>query len=116
MKIKHKVPAHLVMRSDPVTPEYQAEIDRTMAKAETAYRQAQKRLQAAEKRLARARQQVLVRSTSKVKHALAELEALVELRRIELEQVHRLMVSTGAPSTSRGRKSHRHVAAAEVTP
>lgn len=103
MKIKHRVPVHLLGKSDPITPEYQAEVDKTVARAEAAHRRAMKRLRSAEKRLTQARE-----SQSK-RHHIATLEALVELRRVELEQLHRLMVATGAPSTSRGTKSRRHI-------
>lgn len=108
MKIRHNVPVAPFMRSAVLTPEYQAEVDRAVARGEAAYRRAQKRLAAAERRLARA-QRAPVGGQRQHKRQIAELEALVALRIAELEHVHRLMTSTGAPSTARGRKSHRHV-------
>lgn len=102
MKIRHKVPTYS-RASDEITPEYQAEVDATMARAEAAWRRAERRLRKSEARLVKARE-------GKARaHTIAQLEAVVELRRVELEQLHRLMVATGAPATSRGRQSHRHV-------
>ena len=106
MKIKHRVP--LLAKSDPITPEYQDELDRTAAKAEAAYNRALKRLQAAEQRLSRAqRKQAAPRQH---KRQIAELEAMVELRRIELQKWHMMMVATPASSMHRGTAGgHRHV-------
>lgn len=108
MKIRHKVPAHLLARSDPITPEYQAEIDRTMAHAEANWNRAQKRLESAQRRLARAQRRVAKEGKPRA-NEIAHLEAVVELRRVQMEQTHRLMVATGAPATSRGVKSFRPV-------
>lgn len=106
MKIKHRVPAAQMVRSDPITPEYQAEVDRTTARAEAAYARALKRLHAAEERLA----QVQARRAPKRKQQIAELEAMVELRRTELETLHRMMTSSPASSMHRGTKAgHRHI-------
>lgn len=109
MKIRHRVPVEQLMRSATLTPEYQAEVDRTMAKAETAWRRAQKRLADAERRLLRAKTKPAAGKRVQHRRQIAELEALVELRRQELERTHRLMTATGAPSTKRGRKGHRHI-------
>jgi len=106
MKIRHRIPLDQLNKSAILTPEYQAEVDRTMAKAQVAFEQAQKRLEYEERRRARVQKQ---RPSHKRDKHLKELDALIELRRIDLEKYHRLMVSTGAPSTSRGVKSHRHV-------
>lgn len=106
MKIRHKVP-YREPQSAVLTPEYQAEVDLTMARAEAALRKAQKRFDRAEVRLS------VARRTKARTRVIAELEALVELRRVELAKVHRLMVATGFPSTSRGTKSHRHIATGE---
>lgn len=106
MKIRHRVP--LVAKSDPITPDYQDELDRTAAKAEAAYNRALKRLQAAELRLSRAqRKQAAPRQH---KRQIAELEAMVELRRIELQKWHMMMVASPASSMHRGTAGgHRHV-------
>lgn len=108
MKIRHRIPVDQLTKSAVLTPEYQAEVDRTMAKAEASWRRAQKRLEQAERRLHRAKT-ARPHGGPAHKRRVAELEALVELRRTELEQLHRQMVTTGAPSTSRGDKSHRHI-------
>ena len=113
-KITHRVPLHACgLKSDPITPEYQAEIDRTMIHAEAAYKRAQKRLRAAERRLARAQHSTAL-PAKKRRRQIQELEALVELRRLEMEQTHRLMVATGAPSPNRGKHSYRNVPASKV--
>jgi hypothetical protein len=108
MKIKHRVPLAMLGKSAEISPEYQAELDRTAAKAEAAYNRALKRLQAAELRLSRAqRKQAAPRQH---KRQIAELEAMVQLRRIELQKWHMLMVATPASSMHRGTAGgHRHV-------
>lgn len=108
MKIRHRVPVEYLNRSAELTPEYQAEVDRTMAKAESAWRRAEKRLAAAARRLQQAKAAPSNRKKARAKQ-IADLELLVELRRTELEDLHRRMTATGAPATSRGRKSHRHI-------
>lgn len=54
IKSRHRIPA-LTLKSDPITPEYQAEIDRSMERLEARYRKAQKALEAAEVKAERAR-------------------------------------------------------------
>lgn len=106
MKIKHRVP--LVAKSDPITSEYQDELDRTAAKAEAAYNRALKRLEAAEARLAKAQEKKA--APRQHKRQIAELEAMVELRRIELQNLHLLMTASPASSMHRGTAGgHRHV-------
>jgi hypothetical protein len=107
MKIKHRVPAHLLPASDPVTPEYQAEVDRSTAKAEAAYRRAEQRLEREEARLERARGKA---KTKRQLHDVKVLEALVELRRTELQKLHMMMVASPASSQHRGTHAgHRHI-------
>lgn len=53
---RHRIP-RLELKSDPITPEYQAEVDRSVAKLEARYRKAQKALEVAEARAERARAQ-----------------------------------------------------------
>lgn len=107
MKIKHRVPT-FGPKSAALTPEYQREVDATMQRAEAAWKRSQRRLDKAVSRLAEARRGAARR------RVIVELEALVELRRIELQQTHRLMVATGFPSPNRGRRSHRHLNMGEV--
>lgn len=104
MKLKHNVPVRLLRVTDEVSPEYQAEVDLTMARAEAAWHRAQRRLAKAETRLQHA---VQARSATKV--SIRELELLVEHRRLELEQLHRLMAASAFPARNRGRKSFRPV-------
>jgi hypothetical protein len=53
---RHRIPlCALEPRSEPVTPEYQAEVDASMDRLERRYRKAQKALEAAEARAERAR-------------------------------------------------------------
>ena len=107
MKLSHHVPNRaLEPHSAELTPEYQAEVDRTMAHAEVEYRRAEKRLRAAERRLTRAR---AAESDKKQRKLVAHLEVLVQLRRLEMERTHRMMTTVSAPSTSRGKKSYRNV-------
>lgn len=112
MKIKHRIPVDRLRASDPITPEYQAEVDRDTGKAEARYRRAEQRLRRAEQRLARVREQ---QKPKQHKRKLAELEAVVELRRQELLTLHRLLTSSPASSMHRGRDGgHRHVPPPEV--
>lgn len=107
MKITHRIPVGVLAKSDPITPEYQAEVDRDTAKAEARYRRAEQRLERAEHRLARVRGQ---KATSQHKRQVAELEAIVELRRQELLSLHRQLTSSPASAMHRGTAgSHRHV-------
>lgn len=106
MKIRHRVPTH-AYRSDPVSPEYQAEVDRHTDKAMAAWRRAQGRLAAAEKRLARVRKSV---SPSRARvHEVAVAAELVEARREELQRIERLMKAVPAAAQHRGTQSYRPV-------
>jgi hypothetical protein len=108
MRLKHNVPAR-VLRSDPITPEYQAQVDRATSKAMVAYERAQRRLKSAESRLARAQS-----TQSKKKSAQRELAIaleLVELRREELRRIEALMTSVPASAEHRGTRSFRPVPA-----
>lgn len=111
MKIQHR-PYTGPLASDPITPEYQAEVDRDTARAEAHYRRAQQRLHRAEERLSKVRSQ---KATGQHKRQVAELEAIVELRRQELLNLHKLLTASPASSLHRGRNGgHRHVPSPEV--
>lgn len=99
---RHRVPT-LTMVSDPVTPEYQAEVDRSMARLERRHVKAQKALEAAEKRAAKAAvaAQNIRDHKAQVRHR--DLLAVVEERRRELHQIELLMM----PSNYSGRDGHR---------
>lgn len=84
---------------------YQRQVDRSTEKLERQYAQAAKRLRQAEARLAR----VQATSPAPKRHELARLEAVIQIRRDELEELRRMMVSVPASSTHRGTESFRPV-------
>lgn len=106
MKITHRNPAASfwhVPESDPVDPAYEAEVRRCTERGEREYRRREGRLKRAEARLAAARRQHL-----RAKQ-IAELTAIVEIRRQELEEYRRLMVAVPASAKHRGTRSFRPV-------
>ena len=108
MKITHRSPTANWFHIPPsavVEPAYQAEVDRSTARGEREYRRRQQRLADAEARLTRAQK---CRSRASARK-LAELMAVVELRRAELEQYRRMMVTVAASAEHRGSKSFRPV-------
>lgn len=112
MRIGHRIPVEHMRWTDEVTPEYQAEVDRSTAKIEKAYKDAKKRLAAAEQKAARVRQETVGRKTKKAHEArLAQAAAIVELRRIELEKYERMMMSSPQSAQHRGIGSHRQIPA-----
>lgn len=111
MKIQHHVPA-LGLRPDPITPEYQAEVDRATDKAMVAYERAQRRLRAAELRLDRANEAAHPASRKRAKAIQRERAVaaeLVELRREELQRIEALMKTVPASAQHRGLESFRPV-------
>lgn len=109
MKVTHRVPVEHLIFTDPITPAYQAEIDRSTEKAERLYREALRRLQKAERSAERATAIATRTPKRSTKQREAEAWALVELRREELAKYERLMVATGQSATHRGRQSFRPV-------
>lgn len=112
MKLKHNVPAS-AFQADPVTPEYQVEVDRATERLTVAYERAQRRLAAAEERLSRAQRaaetaQHKKNAQSRAREAAVALE-LVELRREELQQIEALMKAAPASAEHRGTRSFRPV-------
>lgn len=106
MRMRHKVNhGWAPNRND---PEWEARVEReaeaTTNATERAYRKAQERLKRAEERLAKAAKEQKMPASR-----LAVLEALVEERRQELLALQRLMTGHSAPTTNRGRKSHRGI-------
>lgn len=86
--------------------EYQRQVDRSTSKLERQYVRAQKRVEQAEGRLQRAKQD----THRKVKATLlAQLEAELQARRDELEEYRRMMVGVPASAAHRGTKSFRPV-------
>lgn len=111
MKSRHRVPT---MQTPPhgqeVTPEYQAEVDRTTESAQRRYRIAEQRLAAAERKAEQLQgQKVKAAQQRQHKRDLATAMALVELRRGELEELARMMQTAPATAGHRGRKSYRPV-------
>jgi len=78
-KSRHRVPA-LDYKCDPISPEYQSEVDRSVSKLEARYRKAQKALQVAESRAERARCQADLLARKQVQ------ADLVAANRLENEQ------------------------------
>lgn len=98
MKIRHRIPPEAHFVSDPIAPDYQAEVDRTMAKAATRQGVAERRLEAAERRLERAGR---IKAKAQRERATNGARELVEARRQELLAVQRAMTETGRPSKHR---------------
>lgn len=107
MKITHRVPIR-ELRSDPITPEYQAEVDRSTSKLEREYARAEKRLEAATRRAERAERALAAR---KVKPRSVEAAwVVVEARRAELAALAGLMrANPGAAAQHRSGSSVRPV-------
>jgi hypothetical protein len=107
MKITHRNPAanwwH-VPESAQVDPAYAAEVQRCTDHGEREYRLREGRLARAEARLRQAQAVPKPR-----KKRLAQLAALVELRRAELDEYRKAMVSAPASAQHRGSKSFRPV-------
>lgn len=104
MKRKHRIPPEAYFVSDPITPDYQAEIDRSMAKSATREAAAIRRLEAAESRLVKAER---IKAKAQRERAVLVARELVEIRRQELLAIQRTMSSTLASGAHRD-KRHRH--------
>ena len=106
MKIPHRHPASswfYVPPSAVVDDAYEAEVRRSTEHGEREYRRRMARLARAEARLARAQE------VKTPRRQLAELVAVVELRRAELDGYRRLMVGVPASVEHRGVRSYRPV-------
>jgi hypothetical protein len=101
MKRQHKINHGWQRPSDPITPEYQHQIDRATNKAETKWRQAQKAVQRAEKAAARAELRA-TRKPSPETIADRDRARMLVLRRLdELRQIEELMrTPTHAPTAA----------------
>jgi hypothetical protein len=113
-KSRHRVPVEIVMRiTAEITPEYQRQVDRSTEKLEREYIQAQKRLEAAERRALKVGPEPHAkkrRSTADTREKrLIDLWAEVELRRQELMDIERLMHGSHVPQRNRGRGSFKPV-------
>lgn len=107
MKITHRNPAaswFYVPPSAVVDADYEAEVQRCTDRGEREYQRRMARLAKAEARLAKAR------TVKKIpRRRLADLVAVVELRRAELEEYRRMMTSSPASATHRGPRGYRPV-------
>lgn len=111
MKIRHKAPA-CPIQSDPVTPEYQAEVDRSTNKAMAAYERAQRRLEAAQRRLEkanRAKARAKGKGAKRLTRSVLAASEAVEARREELRQIEATMTAAPASAEHRGQRSYRPV-------
>lgn len=113
MKIRHRVNPYWYPPSAELDDAYAEEVRRSTERGERRYRKAQQRLAEAEAKLERARSRKAAKNR---RHQIAELEALVELRRRELETYRRWMVAADAPAEQRGRDSYRPVPPTQGTP
>ena len=91
MKRQHKINHGWQRPSDPITPEYQRQIDRSISKAETKWRQAQKAVQRAQKAAERAELRAARKPGPETIAAREEARRLVIQRLAELREVEELM-------------------------
>ena len=108
MKIRHRIPTQaFASATDPLSAEYEAEVRACTERAERAYRLAEQRLAKAIAKAEEAERKAKVR---KVKPSVvADLWAIVELRRIELDAYARVMAASPQSAAHRGGKSFRPV-------
>lgn len=106
MKIRHRVPV-AAFRSEPMTPEYEAEVLAATSRLERQYRKAEKRLAQAIAKAEEAERQSQVRRVKR--SVVSDLWAVVELRRMELDSYARLMATSAQSSAHRGNASFRPV-------
>jgi len=91
VKRQHKINHGWQRPSDPITAEYQHQIDRTTDKAETKWRRAQKAVQRAEKAAARAELRATRKPGPETLAARDEARRLVIQRLAELREIEELM-------------------------
>jgi hypothetical protein len=113
MKLTHRDPRSspfYVPPSATVDPAYEAEVRASTERGEREYARRAARLARAEARLAEARA-VTPRQAERRRHRrrLADLEAVAELRRAELDQYRRVMTGSPASAGHRGTRSYRPV-------
>lgn len=109
----HKINHGWVPPADPISDRYQREVDRSTDRGDRAYARAVKRLEAAERRLARVAA-IPQATRSVVKEQAARL--IVEARREELVILARQMQATPASSVHFGVGSYRGVAIGRSVP
>jgi hypothetical protein len=109
MKIQHNPnpPPWYTPRSVVLSAAYEDEVQRSTEKLERAYARAQKRVEQAEARLNQTKKHS--GSGERKARRVAELQAVLDIRRAELEDYRRMMLSVPASATHRGTKSFRPV-------
>jgi hypothetical protein len=90
-----------------ITPEYQAEVDRSTEKLERRYRLARKAVETARSRKERA--ELIVGHAKLRRKRIAEAESVLEARLAELADLERMMTTSPASARHRGVKSFRKV-------
>jgi hypothetical protein len=103
------VPVEHLRLSDPITPEYQAEVDAAVARSEARYRRAEHAAARAHQRAERARAAAAKCSTRASRQELRIAEAELQLRLEEMQQLAAMMRSSPAAATHRGDHSYRPV-------
>lgn len=101
MKLQHKVHLRRSPDPEPISQRYQAEIDRSVRRAERAWRAAERRRAKAEKRATQEPTPVNVQALELVR---AEAERLW----LEFEELDRLMRGAPVPAANRGAGQVRH--------
>lgn len=101
MRLRHKLNPGWKPPSTLITPEYQAEIDRSLWHAQRDHRKAEQAFLRATLKLAKAE------VAHAAKRELRVLRELVELRREELQQVEAMMWSVPASAQHRGHGGQR---------
>ena len=107
---RHRIPnCALELKCDPISEQYQAEIDASTAKLEMRHRKALMSLEAADRRASRidaALQRTAAKSArNKAKQEQRKIQQAIEEREAELCQIEKLMV----PSTYASRDSRRRI-------
>jgi hypothetical protein len=114
-KSRHRVPILAAPESALISGRYQVEVDMSTQRLERRYRKAQRALEAAEKRAAKAWAEVL-KKTRGARRRHLDLQALVEDRRRELREIERLMMPTDYTGRDSRRRLVRHETAAISIP
>ncbi len=103
MRITHRVRLPREPKPVEITPEYQAEVDRSTEKLERRYRLAQRAVEAARSRKERA--ESIVGHAKLRRKSITEAEAVLEARLAELADLERMMQASPASAQHRGTKS-----------
>lgn len=105
---RHRIPIEHLRLTDPVTPEYQAQVDRSTTRLEREFAAATRRVAKAEDQVRRALA-ATGQSRKSRQRDIARAQAAVELRRAELAKYESLMMASDFAARHRGRDSYRPV-------